>query len=282
MSTELQELRRIAKELGVKHTGNSDEILGRVARHWHMTRSEVKEIIRLRVAKHKKPKRKAVEWDYYKDYKDYDRRDMGKSKDDILLSVCGEKCFADAKLKVPICSYCDDYSCDCNPKCSLIKHAHTKGYDKERMEDLADVFNCPGEYKKNVNFEVDDIVVGLPKIDGRTMPVFGIVSKIKNDIIEIDTLANEDTELYDIIIKAVHDKYVFTANDLLRASGDGKFAVMPTAEPGKPKKIKLNKEGYWKEHKVYFDLYDETGSLLYLRTYTESEIKKIMKDLGLK
>jgi hypothetical protein len=246
MPTELQLLQRRAKYLGLKATGSREDLLRRISRSEGISREAVLQIIKRDLAK-MKPKAKAYDYDYR-----YNRRGLSE-EDELIMSYCGNQCFAGGRA---ICPPCDSRKCYCEPKCSSVRDMISKGVERERMKNYAEILGC-------IKFRVGDIVVNE---EAKQSP-FGIVDKVLDDdnSILITQLAYKDSELQDVIDRAKREGYRFTAEEIL--DFDTKYAVRPIWKELKRSQTKVKADQY--------ELYDENK--LYFKGYTMKEIRELIK-----
>lgn len=253
MPTELQLLQRRAKYLGLKATGSREDLLRRISRSEGISRAAVLQIIQYDLAKMIKPKAKAKAKVYEPRYGDrYNRRGLTE-EDELIMSYCGNQCFAGGRA---ICPPCDSRKCYCEPKCSSVRDMISKGIERERMKNYADILGC-------VKFRVGDIVVNQ---EAKQSP-FGIVDKVLDDdnSILVTQLAYKDSELQDVMDRAKREGYRFTAEEIL--DFDTKYAVIPIWKELKRSQIKGKADQY--------ELYDEHK--LYFKEYTMKEIRELIK-----
>lgn len=257
MPTELQLLQRRAKYLGLKATGSREELLRRISRSEGIPRDAVLQIIRRDLAKmigkpkgQKAPKAKAKAKDY-DDYRD-GRNAKLTDEEELILSYCGEQCFAGGR---PICAKCDSEKCYCEPKCSMVRNTLAKGIERERMKYYADVLGC-------INFRVGDIVVNSAK------GTFAIVDKVLDDeqSMIVTQLEHKDSELISVLQRGHDEGYQFTADEIL--AFDTRYAVRPTWKEVKRAQSKVNAEQY--------EMYDETK--VYYKEYSLKEIRALLTD----
>ena len=137
-----RQLQRKAKRLRLAATGTEKQLERRIKRY------EEKEAAKKKRARRRKApakKRKHAGYRYDKVYRPkHRRRSSGWTEDDRaeMLYFCGDLCFADNRLRYPICPKCREDYCECWPKCDAILKAYKAGHDRDRMLYYGDALDC--------------------------------------------------------------------------------------------------------------------------------------------